>query len=102
MLLGFPNDAAATINIIRSRSNASEVDGSQINMNFILEERSRELVLEEHRRYTLLRTGTWLERVQLYNHNGGQEATERELLYPIPQIVIDANLTEDMTQNLLY
>jgi hypothetical protein len=102
MLLGYPNDAAATINILRSRAHASPVNGNQINMTFILEERSRELVVEEHRRYTLLRTGTWLERVKLYNKNGGQLATERELLFPIPQIVIDANLTEVMEQNPLY
>lgn len=102
MLLGFPNEAATTINIIRSRSNASPVNGSQINMDFILEERSRELVVEEHRRYTLLRTGKWLERVLLYNKNGGSTASERDILFPIPQTVIDANLTEKMTQNPLY
>ena len=102
LLLGSQNDAAATINIIRRRSNASPVTGSQINIDFILDERSRELMAEEHRRYTLLRTGKWLERVRLYNKNGGQLATERELLFPIPQSVIDANLTEEMKQNPLY
>jgi len=101
-LLGHPGDAAQTINIVRDRSHASPVTGNQINMNFILEERSRELFLEEHRRYTLLRTGTWLERVQKYNHNGGQTATARDELFPIPQSAIDANLTSPMTQNPGY
>ncbi len=100
--LGFNNDAAQTINIIRSRSNASLVTGNQIDIDFILDERSRELVLEEHRRYTLLRTGKWLERVQKYNKNGGQNTSEWHTLFPIPQVVIDANLTSSMTQNLGY
>jgi hypothetical protein len=101
-LLGNAEGAAQTINIIRARSHASPVTAAQINMDFILEERSRELFLEEHRRYTLLRTGTWLERVRAYNKNGGQTATERELLMPIPQSVIDANLTSPMPQNPGY
>lgn len=101
-ILGLVNDAAQTINIIRSRSNASMVDGSQIDIDFILDERSRELVLEEHRRYTLLRTGKWLERVQKYNKNGGQNTSDKHTLFPIPQVVIDANLTTPMTNNPGY
>jgi hypothetical protein len=97
--LGDPGGAAATINIIRARSHASPVSAGHINIDFILDERSRELLCEEHRRYTLLRTGKWLERVKLYNHNGGQTAAERDRLFPIPQIVIDANLTQEMPQN---
>src|SRR5690606_9964865 len=99
LLLGAKEDAAQTINIIRERSNASPVAADSISIDFILDERSRELVFEEHRRYTLLRTDKWLERVRKYNHNGGQLATERDQLFPIPQTVIDANLTEKMTQN---
>lgn len=98
-LMGDSPGAAETINIIRSRSNASSVLADQIDMDFILDERSRELFMEEHRRYTLLRTGTWLERVHAYNKNGGQTATERDVLFPIPQAVVDANLTNPMRQN---
>jgi starch-binding outer membrane protein, SusD/RagB family len=70
-----------------------------VDIDFILDERSRELFLEEHRRWTLLRTGKWLERVRAYNNNGGAHITERDLLFPIPQSVIDANLTKEMPQN---
>lgn len=101
-LLGDSQAAANTINIIRNRSNASEVSAADINIDFILDERSRELVLEEERRWTLLRTNKWLERTQNYNHNGGQFVTERDALFPIPQSVIDANMTESMQQNPGY
>ncbi|HEY0667376.1 MAG TPA: RagB/SusD family nutrient uptake outer membrane protein [Sphingobacteriaceae bacterium] len=91
--------AASTINIIRRRSKASDISASDVTLDFILDERSRELIGEEHRRYTLLRTGKWLERVKKYNFRGGQTAAARDTLYPIPQVVIDANLTEIMPQN---
>ena len=100
--LGLPGDAATTINEIRTRSHASPVNGNDIDIDFILDERSRELVLEEHRRYTLLRTGKWLERTKLHNRNGGQLIIARDTLFPIPQTVIDANLTEIMEQNNGY
>jgi hypothetical protein len=94
--------AAETINIIRRRANASEIAASDVDIDFILDERSRELVLEEHRRYTLLRTGKWLERTSMHNHNGGQNIVARDTVFPIPQSVIDANLTEPMEQNPGY
>ncbi len=97
--LGKLPEAAETLNIVRRRSHASEITPDQVNIDFILDERSRELVVEEHRRYTLIRCGKLIERAKLYNFNGGQFITERDQLYPIPQEVIDANLTGDMPQN---
>lgn len=91
--------AAETINIIRRRSNASDVTAGDINLDFILDERSRELFNEEYRRYTLLRTGKWLERTRAYNLFGGERVRERDVLFPIPQSVIDANLDSKMPQN---
>ena len=97
--LNQPAEAANTINILRRRAHASEVSAGQITLDFILDERSRELIYEEHRRYTLLRTGKLLERTRLHNFHGGELIGERDVLYPIPQIVIDANLTKKMSQN---
>lgn len=99
MLLGQKDKAAESLNVIRRRSHASEITAAKVNIDFILDERSRELVAEEHRRYTLIRTGKLIERARLYNFNGGQFITERDQLYPIPQEVIDANLTGEMPQN---
>ncbi len=102
MKLNLPDQAASTINVLRNRANAPTVSAADINMAFILDERSRELILEEHRRYTLLRTGTWFDRTKLYNKNGGQLISLRDTLFPIPQSVIDANLTLPMSQNPGY
>lgn len=95
-------EAAEAINVLRRRANARLISESELNIDFILDERSRELILEEDRRHTLLRTGKWLERTRNYNRNGGQAITERDTLFPIPQVVIDANLTRPMEQNNGY
>ncbi|MFC7522352.1 RagB/SusD family nutrient uptake outer membrane protein [Parapedobacter sp. GCM10030251] len=98
--LGDNTGAAETINIIRRRAQAHEISAADVTLDFIVDERSRELITEEHRRYTLIRTGKWLERVQAHNFAGGnQTAAARDTLYPIPQVVIDANLTKEMPQN---
>lgn len=97
--LGRPDEAAKTINVIRNRSNATSVTGTDITLDFILDERSRELFMEEERRFTLIRTHKWFERTKLYNHNGGDLISQRDTLFAIPQSVIDANLTSPMPQN---
>ena len=97
--LNQPGNAANTINVLRRRAKAPEISAGNVTLDFILDERSRELIMEEHRRYTLLRTGKWLERTRLHNKNGGQNISARDTLFPIPQIVIDANLTSPMPQN---
>lgn len=98
--------AASTINVIRARSKATPVTGAQVTLDFILDERARELVYEEHRRYTLLRTKKWLERTKLYNPNNPRAAngvlTPRDTIFPIPRSVIDANITKPMSQNPGY
>lgn len=95
-------EAVDVINIIRLRAQARPITLNELDLDFILDERSRELVMEEERRYTLLRNGKWLERTRLHNKNGGQFITERDALFPIPQVVIDANLTRKMEQNNGY
>jgi len=47
----------------------------------------------------LLRTGKWFSRTKAFNHFGGENITLRDTLFPIPQSVIDANLTKPMPQN---
>jgi hypothetical protein len=94
--------AAANINIVRARAGASPITPAQVTLAFILDERSRELVTEEERRYTLIRTGTWLARTKQYNPLAAVNVAARDSLLPIPQAVIDANLTKPMPQNPGY
>lgn len=94
--------AVIALNTVRRRSHASDVSAGQVTLDFILDERSRELFTEEERRYTLLRTGTWLTRTKAHNAVAGPNITERDKLLPIPQDVIDANLTKKFPQNTGY
>lgn len=99
LALNDKSGAATTLNIIRARSNATPITEADVNIDFILDERSRELLAEEQRRCTLLRTGKWLERVRKYNKNGGETVRDIDVLFAIPQDVIDANLTLPMENN---
>lgn len=94
--------AAWAINQLRERANATLITPGEVDLNFILDERARELYSEEQRRYTLLRTNTWLERTRIGNTIAGPEITERDKLYPIPQDVIDANTQGVLRQNPGY
>jgi hypothetical protein len=91
--------AADAINVLRTRANATQVTAAQMTIDFILDERSRELFGEEDRRYSLLRTGKWLQRTVAYNKIAAPNVVARDTIFPIPQDVIDANLTSPMRQN---
>lgn len=98
---GKADDAAASINVLRTRAHAPLVTAAQINMDFILDERTRELVAEENRRMTLMRTKTLVQRVQ----NRGLKITSisnKNLLLPVPQSEIDLNKDAQLTQNPGY
>ena len=94
--------AAEALNTVRSRSNASEITAADVSIDFILDERIRELLTEEHRRYTLLRVNKWLERTRAHNPQSAPFITEREQLLPIPQVVIDTNIDRVLPQNPGY
>lgn len=100
--LGDLNGAATAINALRARANAPLITAAQVTLDFILDERSRELFSEEDRRYTLVRTGKFVERVKLYNNVSKATIADRDTLLPIPQSVIDANLTKVFLQNAGY
>lgn len=44
---GHTSGAAASINVLRTRAQATPVTSSQIDLNFILDERTRELIGKE-------------------------------------------------------
>lgn len=81
--------------------NAMTVMPVQINIDFILNERGRELLGEQDRWFDLVRTGTLLERVKKYNPQGGPNILPKHLLRPIPQDQIDRT-TNKFEQNTGY
>ena len=98
--------AAADINLLRTRANcsymvtAADMDD---NFNIILEERTRELVYEECRWNTLLRMGGTIATTRIKKYAFWPEAqatlTSNYNLWPIPQLVIDANKDVKLAQN---
>ena len=99
---GNTSGAATTVNVLRARANAPAVVSADIDIDFILDERGRELFAESHRKYHLLRNDLWLSRTNAHNKFVEGRATERDKLLPIPQSVIDANITGDLSQNPGY
>ena len=114
--------AAADINVLRDRAfktyraesgnaDAGKVTSAQMTMDFLLDERIRELVGEENRRYTLCRTGKLAERVQMMMSKwaegteskaiSGFDASKHTLL-PIPLSEIQLNKDADLGQNPGY
>lgn len=104
------SDAAAEyMNVIRTRAAlpgqeaAMQVAAADIDLDFILGERARELVGEMHRWYDLKRTGTLLERVREYNLDAAPNIQEMHLVRPIPQTQIDrVSNPGEFTQNSGY
>ena len=71
LMKGDKEKAANDINEVRSRAHTSEVVASEVTIDYILDERARELVYEEFRRITLGRLGKYVERVRKYNTLNG-------------------------------
>jgi hypothetical protein len=103
--LGQTTQAAADVNIVRQRANADPVSPGEIDMDFLLDERVRELYGEEWRLIILRRTGMLLERVRAFNDNPlapGAFIEDHNLRWPIPQEQIDLNVDADFAQNPGY
>ena len=94
--------AASDINMVRNRAHASPVSPADVNIDYILDERARELVVEEPRRLTLARLGLLKDRVMKYNPVSSPSIKDFHNLWPIPQTEIDSNLGADLTQNPGY
>jgi hypothetical protein len=94
--------AAADINVLRSRANASLIGPEAVSIDFILDERARELIIEEQRRRTLVRMGVLYDRVRRYNPSSATTIQPHHELWPIPQHVIDSNTGAILEQNPGY
>ncbi|MGB3065623.1 RagB/SusD family nutrient uptake outer membrane protein [Sphingobacterium thalpophilum] len=90
--LGLNNRSAAAvdINTIRARSAAKPIDASEVDIDYILDERLREFGIEEKRRLTLMRLGLLYDRVKRLNPSYS-DVLPKYNVWPIPQSEIDAN-----------
>ena len=100
--LGQAGNAAADINVVRARSNASPVSAANVTLDFILDERIRELGVEEKRMFTLMRLNKWYDRVVKCNPFYASAALTKYNLWPIPQAEIERNREAVLTQNPGY
>ncbi len=96
---GNGNEAVFYINEVRRRAAhegmeaAIEVAAGQIDLDFILDERSRELYAEQKRWLDLQRTGKLIERVRAFNPDAAPNIQDFHVLRPIPanQIIRTSN-----------
>lgn len=100
-------NAAADINVIRARSNAAPVMESDLNIDYLLDERARELFVEELRLLTIMRMGVNVARIRQYNpmHNGqyaDHVINDYQNLWPVPNNEIERNTEAVLEQNPGY
>ncbi len=84
---------------------AKPVDPADVDLDYLLDERARELYAEEMRHITLRRTGKLLERVRKYCNNPVFPACniqDHNVLFPIPQNQLDLNISAEFKQNSGY
>ncbi|OBQ52223.1 carbohydrate-binding protein SusD [Tamlana sp. s12] len=95
------------LNEVRRRAGVAPATAAEFDIDYILDERARELLGEYHRWFDLKRTGKLVERASMYNKlietssfNGANG--ELKILRPIPQQAIDLNQNRDFKQNPAY
>lgn len=95
LLQGDTDGASNDINVVRERGAwpgqeaAMRISPADVDLDFILDERARELIGEGHRWMDLTRTKKLVERVRLHNPVGGPNIQDFHTVRPIPQDQID-------------
>jgi hypothetical protein len=89
------------VNAVRTRSSASSINSGELTLDFILDERARELNFEGHRRSDLIRFGKFTGGAYLWpwkgNNKDGAAIPAHYNLFPIPLAALGAN--QFLTQN---
>jgi len=98
--LNQPAEAVKYVNVVRDRAKAPAATQTEMNIDYILNERARELAGENHRWTDLVRTGKLAEYVEAHNWeiNAGQ-VTNKFYLRPIPLSAIELNPALEGNQN---
>ncbi|MBX2921452.1 MAG: RagB/SusD family nutrient uptake outer membrane protein [Chitinophagaceae bacterium] len=95
--------AADDINVIRDRAQAPLITASDVTLDYILDERARELFGEEFRMLTLGRLGLIYERTKKYGWEPAQASVQpHNNLMPIPLTAINRNVGAKLEQNPGY
>jgi starch-binding outer membrane protein, SusD/RagB family len=109
MKIGKLDSAAYYLNVIRTRAAwpgqqaSMQITPAAVTLDFILDERARELAGEQLRWFDLKRTNTLLTRIQAMNPDAAQYVKAYHMLRPIPQHQLDAVTNkEEFTQNEGY
>lgn len=102
LLAGKADAAAADINAVRNRADATPVTASDVNIDLILDERARELYLEDFRLNTLMRMNKLVEYLMKYNPKviqAGYKLDDHLNKLPVPNSEIEANKEGGLVQN---
>ena len=104
--------AAADINALRARAKAIPATSAEVDIDYLLDERLRELYYEEPRMLTLCRMGKLAERNRKYNVSytdvtgtyecAGTTIQDYHNLWPIPFSEIERNIDAKLEQNPGY
>jgi hypothetical protein len=97
----------ARLNVVRKRAGVIDATAAQFNIDYILDERAREMMGEYNRWFDLKRTGKLIERASLWNYtikasNFDGANGEKKILRPIPQEALDLNQNKNYPQNPAY
>lgn len=101
---GSASQALDYVNAVRNRSHAGAITSGELNLDFLLDERARELNLEGHRRTDLIRFGKFTGGSYIWPWKGntaeGTSIPDTYKVFPIPQTALQAN--PNLTQNTGY
>lgn len=101
-LAGKSEAAADDINVVRTRAKATPVTASEVNLDLILDERARELYMEDYRLNTLMRMEKLPEYLMKYNPKviqANYKLKNHLNRLPIPNSEKEANKQGGLVQN---
>jgi len=106
---GDRTSAAADINAVRNRAQATPVTPGEVSIDYLMDERARELYTESFRLLTMMRLGILYDRTIRFMDNpvasGGTPGAgiqPHNNKFPIPQSEIDLNINGNLEQNPGY
>jgi len=102
IMKGDKQKAADDLNALRSRAKTTLVSAANVDIDYLLDERMRELYGEELRMVTLCRMGKLYDRDVKYNEKSGLTIQPFHNLWPIPYSEIERNILVKIEQNPGY